>query len=173
MRTSHGTVDLGAPFVIQGYANGWLVPESGELILEWTPQRLVLGSLVLSLLCAAGLVVLALRRPRDGTPLNPKEHTLPGWLPSRLAVIATLGLVIAFAGILPAIVAGLFLFLPRRLSLYAIGALVAAIASIIIVQQTRYNYPATLDWPLRFADLTPLTWIAVALACINPLLRRN
>ncbi|CAB4574596.1 unannotated protein [freshwater metagenome] len=98
---------------------------------------------------------------------------MPGWLPSRLAVIATLGLVLAFAGILPAIVAGLFLFLPRRLSLYAIGALVAAIASIIIVQQTRYNYPATLDWPLRFADLTPLTWIAVALACINPLLRRN
>lgn len=173
LRTSDGTVDLGAPFVVQGYANGWLVPESGELILEWTPQRLVLGSLVLSLLCVAGIVVLALRRPRKSAPPSPREYTLAVRAPSRLAVVATLGLVIAFAGILPAIVAGLVLFMPRRVSLYAIGALVAVIASIIIVQQSRYNYPATLDWPLRFADLTPLTWTAVALACINPLLRRH
>lgn len=173
LRTANGNFDLGAPFVVQGYANGWLVPESGELILEWTPQRLVLGSIILSLLCAVGLVVLALRRPRNSTFHSPEGTTLPSRPQSRLVVIAVLGLVIAFAGILPAIVAGLFLFMPRRLSLYAIGALVAVIASIIIVQQARYNYPATLDWPLRFADLTPLTWTAVALACINPLLRRQ
>jgi hypothetical protein len=83
------------------------------------------------------------------------------------------GLVIAFAGILPALVAGLLLLVSRRLNQYVIGILVMVIAGVIVIQQSRFGYPPTLDWPLRFADLTALTWLAVALACINPVLRRN
>jgi arabinofuranan 3-O-arabinosyltransferase len=173
LRTPKGSVDLGEPFVVQGYANGWLVPESGELILEWDPQRFVKGSLVVSMLSAAGLIVLALRRLRKGNPPSTMGHAFSGQAPSPLAVIATIGLVIAFAGILPAIIAVLFLFIPRRLSLYAIGALVVFIAGVIIVKQFQYDYTPMLDWPLRFVNLTPFTWTAVALACINPLLRRT
>jgi hypothetical protein len=102
----------------------------------------------------------------DATTLRSKITTPP-------AKIVTIGLVVAFAGLLPAVIAGVFLLLPRRLSMFTIGALIGVVAGVIVVQQTRYGYPPTLDWPLRFADLTPVTWSAVALACINPVLRRN
>ena len=171
LRTTNGSINLGEPFVVQGYANGWLVPESGELILEWTPQRFVMSSLLISIICSAGLATLALWRPRrrksTTTEINPPQTR------SRLAIILTIGLVVAFTGFLPALVAGLFLLVGPRLRVYAIGILVAVIAGVIVVQQTRYGYPPTLDWPLRFADLTSMTWIAVALACINPVLRRT
>jgi arabinofuranan 3-O-arabinosyltransferase len=173
LRTATGSIDLGTPFVVQGYANGWWVPQSGELILEWTPQRFVMGSLAISLLCTAGLLVLALWRPRrqqhSKAEVSPTDH-ITG---SRIAMVISMCLVIAFAGILPALVAGLLLLVPRRLNAYAIGILITVVAGVIVVQQSRFGYPPTLDWPLRFADLTPLTWLAVAMACINPVLRRN
>lgn len=173
LRTADATIDLGAPFVVQGYANGWLVPESGDLVLEWTPQRFVMGSLLISLLCAIGLFVLALGRPRRGHFLSADISALTPKITSRPTQIVTLGLIVAFAGILPAVVAVVFLLIPRRLSVLAIAALVGVVAGVIVIQQTRYGYPPTLDWPLRFADLTPVTWTAVALACINPVVRRN
>jgi hypothetical protein len=173
LRTPEGTLDLGPPFVVQGYANGWLVPQSGDLILKWTPQRFVWGSIVFSILCITGLIVLALRRPRrrvatdQGVATSPKVSlTLP-------AMIVTTLLVLAFAGILPVLGAGVLLLAPRRYNAVAVAILVATITGVIVVQQTRFGYPPTLDWPLRFAGLTALTWTAVAVACINPLLRRH
>ena len=171
LRTADGTIDLGAPFVVQGYANGWLVPESGDLVLEWTPQRFVMGSLLISLICAIGLVFVALGRRRK--MVSTDTSTLTSKITTRTAKIVIVGLVVAFAGILPAAIAGVFLLLPRRLSMLTIGALIGVVAGVIVVQQTRYGYPPTLDWPLRFADLTVVTWSAVALACINPVLRRK
>jgi arabinofuranan 3-O-arabinosyltransferase len=173
LRTADASIDLGPPFVVQGYANGWLVPESGDLVLEWTPQRFVRGSLLISLLCAVGLLVLALGRPRGRQRVNSDPGALATKIASRPAQIATIGLIVAFAGTVPAIIAGAFLFIPRRFTTLAIVVLVGIIAGVIVVQQTRYGYPPTLDWPLRFVDLTPVTWTAVALACINPVLRRN
>ena len=173
LRTANGSVDLGTPFVVQGYANGWWVPESGELVLEWTPQRFVLGSLVISLLCATGLLLLAFWRPRKQHALNPATDSIHRVSLSQPVMVIFAGLVIAFAGILPAFVAGLLLLVSRRLNQYVIGILVMVIAGVIVIQQSRFGYPPTLDWPLRFADLTALTWLAVALACINPVLRRN
>lgn len=173
LRTAGGTIDLGEPFVVQGYANGWLVPESGDLVLEWTPQRFVMGSLLMSLICAIGLLVLALGRPRRGQILNVDASTLTPKITSRATQIVTVGLVVAFAGILPAVITGVFLLAPRRLSMFAIAALVGVVTGVIVVQQTRFGYPPTLDWPLRFSYLTPVMWTAVALACINPVIRRN
>jgi arabinofuranan 3-O-arabinosyltransferase len=173
LRTPDATIDLGAPFVVQGYANGWLVPQSGELVLEWTPQRFVMSSLLISLICAIGLFILALGRPRRGPIVSTQLGALTPKITSRSAQIVTIGLVVAFAGIIPAAIAGVLLLAPRRLGVFAIGALVAVVAGVIVIQQTRFGYPPTLDWPLRFADLTPVTWTAVALACINPVLRRN
>jgi hypothetical protein len=173
LRTPDATIDLGAPFVVQGYANGWLVPQSGELVLEWTPQRFVMSSLLISLICAIGLFILALGRPRRGPIVSTQLGALTPKITSRSTQIVTIGLVVAFAGIIPAAIAGVLLLAPRRLGVFVIGALVAVVAGVIVIQQTRFGYPPTLDWPLRFADLTPVTWTAVALACINPVLRRN
>ena len=47
------------------------------------------------------------------------------------------------------------------------------IAGVVVIQQTRFGYPPTLDWPLRFADLSPLAWLAIAVATINPFARRD
>ena len=67
-------VDLGAPQVIDGYANGWLVtpPKPGHnmvITLDWTPQRLVDVALVASAVTLALCLVLACwpsrRRRRD------------------------------------------------------------------------------------------------------------
>jgi arabinofuranan 3-O-arabinosyltransferase len=64
--------DLGAPQVINGYANGWLI-EPGDaaaltISVEWTPQRTVWIFIAVSaagvLLCAA--LVLMARRPAGG-----------------------------------------------------------------------------------------------------------
>jgi hypothetical protein len=172
LRTSKGTLDLGDPFVVQGYANGWLVPESGELILEWTPQRFVRGSLLMSGIITVGLFFAAFRRrTRTGS-----AHSFAEVLPSPKArrplfILMLATLVVGFAGVIPAVATAVFLALPRRYSMVLIGILVGAIAGAIIVAQTRYGYPPA--WPLRLEELTPLTWTAVAVACINPLLRRN
>jgi arabinofuranan 3-O-arabinosyltransferase len=63
--------DLGAPVVIDGYANGWLLdpadlgPGPHEVHIEWAPQRVVWWAIAVSavaiLLCLA-LIVVSLRR---------------------------------------------------------------------------------------------------------------
>lgn len=63
--------DLGAPRLVDGYANGWLVRPTGAgpltITLRWTPQRAVNVALVLSaiggLLCL-GIVAVSLTRSR-------------------------------------------------------------------------------------------------------------
>jgi hypothetical protein len=172
LRTPEGTLDLGAPFVVQGYANGWLVPQSGELTLEWTPQRFVRGSLIVSGIIAAGLIFFALRRKTEHKKAHVKNDLRDNFSPRRRYLIFLLfGLVAGFAGFLPAVATGLLLSLPRRYSMALIGLLVTIIAGTIVIAQIRYGYPPA--WPLRLSGLTALTWTAVAVACINPLLRRH
>jgi arabinofuranan 3-O-arabinosyltransferase len=64
--------DLGAPKLVDGYANGWRVPASqartaSTVTLTWTPQqtvwKLILVSIAATLVCV-GLVVVALIRRR-------------------------------------------------------------------------------------------------------------
>jgi hypothetical protein len=64
--------DLGAPKLVDGYANGWRVPASearhpSTVTLTWTPQQTVWKMILVSLaavLGCAGIVVLALIRRR-------------------------------------------------------------------------------------------------------------
>ena len=65
-----GGVDLGPPVVIDGFANGWLLPpgETTEIELRWTPQRWVSRALVASALFALAAVAAALRGRRDPGP---------------------------------------------------------------------------------------------------------
>ena len=59
--SANGT-DLGPPRLVNGYANGWLLPAGADPLtvdLEWTPQRVVRVSLLASLAAAAGCLALA------------------------------------------------------------------------------------------------------------------
>jgi len=77
--TTASGMDLGAPQLIDGYANGWLVTPSRAgtdmvIMLQWTPQRLVWIALVVSgtaiVLCIAlAAVAPRRRRPRRGDPV--------------------------------------------------------------------------------------------------------
>ena len=55
--------DLGPPVVIDGFANGWLLPAGGAATVElrWTPQRLVDWGLRLSVLAVAAALLIAWR----------------------------------------------------------------------------------------------------------------
>jgi arabinofuranan 3-O-arabinosyltransferase len=70
----HATIDghdLGAPRLVNGYANGWIIPASATELtvhVRWTPQRFVGLALWLSLLsglaCVAIVIVSSVRRRR-------------------------------------------------------------------------------------------------------------
>lgn len=55
-------VSLGEPTLIDGFANGWRLPaDGGQVVLEWTPQRLVDRALLVSALAILVVMALALR----------------------------------------------------------------------------------------------------------------
>jgi arabinofuranan 3-O-arabinosyltransferase len=64
-----GGEDLGAPTLVNGYANAWLVDADAEggdvaVALEWTPQRAVWGAMALSGLGVLVCLVLLVLDPR-------------------------------------------------------------------------------------------------------------
>lgn len=65
-----GGDSLGAPVLVDGYANGWRIAPSSdpvEIVLEWTPQRRVRWALWISLASmVSGLALLAAARARHG-----------------------------------------------------------------------------------------------------------
>ncbi|MHB1923821.1 MAG: alpha-(1-_3)-arabinofuranosyltransferase domain-containing protein [Acidimicrobiales bacterium] len=111
---------LGAPTLIDGYANGWYVPASlaGPALvaqIDWAPQRVVWVALGLSaagLLACAALALVPLRRRRSAQPAQPAES-----VESVESVEPVLGTPLSFDGSRPA--------WPRALA-WALGAGVAA-----------------------------------------------
>lgn len=75
---------LGAPSVIDGFANGWPIDRScRSLTVSFAPQRDVSAGLVVGgALCALLLLVLLLRRPRRVTPAREPDllPTAPAWV---------------------------------------------------------------------------------------------
>ena len=180
------TVDgrsLGAPVLIDGFANGWLL-DAGEAVrveLQWAPQRLVERSIVVSVIAVTAALVLAFRRRLAGGtltpgrsvgPAHPEIRALPlldrpsAQSPPNTTVIVISGVVI---------VAAAFLNLPRLPALsLAIGvatalmvrtalgwlrpALLAATvlgltAVAIMLAQRANRYPPDFGWPQQFAGL--------------------
>lgn len=171
LKTDQGSIDLGEPFVVQGYANGWLVPESGELILEWSPQRFVSFAIAFSVLSTLVLLVIALRR-RPATHFNP-QALRPSPVPRGFILPVVVILVVLSAGSVAAAVSAALVMFARRWSMAVVAVSMSLVALVVVVNQSRYGYPPSLDWPLRFTDLTPLTWLAVSVASINALVRRH
>ncbi len=64
--------DLGPSVLIDGYANGWVVPPGAAartFVMQWTPQHRVNIALILSavaLVAVAGLILVARRHPAGG-----------------------------------------------------------------------------------------------------------
>ena len=190
-------VGLGSSRLVDGYANGWIIPASlgrSPLVIDlvWTPQRTVNLALVAS---AFALVVCLLlgfapvrRRtsewtaPSDGpsSPVHPEA-----WSPLRPAG-RPLGrragvLVVVGAGVISAVVIGPWAGLgvaipvavavarPRWRGVISIGALalLAACAIYVLQLQYRYRFPAKIEWPDHFDRIALLPWIAVAWVVVD------
>ncbi|MDE0067929.1 MAG: alpha-(1-_3)-arabinofuranosyltransferase family protein [Acidimicrobiaceae bacterium] len=90
-------VDLGAPVLLDGFANGWRLPAGDDRVVElrWTPQRLVDWALWLSLASALVVGLLAVRsarrpdtsvvRRRDGPDLPVIDPAVAGSTSARPA----------------------------------------------------------------------------------------
>jgi hypothetical protein len=191
-----GGRNLGPPTVIDGYANGWLLPAGADPLtveLRWTPQRVVFGGLIASgLAVIACLVVVVIglrrrRRPRAVT-LTPAGEQPAAFRPSvlwrsdgappsvRAAVVTVLlGTALSAAVIGPAagIVVGAVtlavLRVRRARALTVLGPAVAlAISGLYtIVSQARHNLPAGFEWPSYFPKVHQVAYVGVALLLVD------
>src|SRR6185437_12444832 len=74
-----GGQGLGAPQLVDGYANGWLVTPTAhdfDIAMEWTPQKQVRAALWISLLAAVMCLVIAglTTRRRMLAAVEPDAH---------------------------------------------------------------------------------------------------
>jgi MFS family permease len=177
---------LGAPQLVDGYANGWLISTPAATVhvhLNWAPQRRVWIALALSALGVVLCLVLIVRRPRTH-PLavdDPQPETIrwntfvrsrgrdePSlWL--TLLVGAGSGLVAAAvigvgAGLVTALVAATATRRRRARWWLALGSpgLLAVSALYILVRQARSQPTAAFEWPAEQAAVHQVGWLAIA-----------
>ena len=180
--------DLGAPVLVDGHANGWLVSTPAETIrvhLKWEPQRIVWIALALSALGVALCLVLAIRRPRTDPPdvmLQADEPELFQWNsfvrsrgapPSRRdaamvaagAGVATAAIVGPLAGLVVALVAYVAAGRARARWWLALGGpgLLAVSGLYVLARQARSRPTAAFEWPGEQAAVHQVAWLAVAL----------
>jgi arabinofuranan 3-O-arabinosyltransferase len=181
--------DLGAPTLVNGYANGWRIDPAkvgtGALTmrLEWTPQRLVWISIAISVLGFLACLILLFvprfagtptvdegRRPLRPLGISPFDHT--GSAASvRATVLATIGV---FAGTaifvtpLWAIVVAALCALALRtrwgwtaLRFVTVGLLVVT-AGYVVLKEWRNGIKVDFDWPQQFEAVTWLPMVAFA-----------
>ncbi len=184
--TMKGVGSLGAPTLIDGYANGWYVTPTGsgpiEITLTWTPQKVIWIAIGLSAIGLAACIALiavewARRRARvtlaveEGPELATLRH-YGGATPSGVVVAisaAITGLILWFiAGVLVGALAALTvvcgLLWPRvrpAVILLGPGALSAA-ALFILAKQLRYSLEPSFEWPTYFDKVHVLGWIGVS-----------
>ncbi len=178
--TSDG-VDLGTSTLINGYANGWRIDpdELGADVtvdITWTPQRFVWIGLGASAIGVLICLVLALRRPRNRTSLDPEHESElprpelplpmrpvpvgpghvdgPVWPRSRALLVAAATGAAAFVaggpqvGVLVAVAVAIGLAVPRGQLLARVGSvgLFGAAALYIVVQQYRNDFQVDFNW---------------------------
>ena len=165
--SSTASSTYGQSFIVNGYANGWLIPDSPTetvLSITWTPQSRVNRALLISFGAFVLMFFLALRRPRQVAPHLKKKQGLIS--------IVLVGFLLIFFGSWGAalgVSAAIIAMRPQRLR--HIGAVVpgiaiSAVACGVLYKQFRYEIPASMDWPNHFLALVPVTWFAFAFACM-------
>ena len=185
--TVPGRGSLGAPVVVDGYANGWLVQPNrigGSLTIElrWTPQQLVWAGLALSgvaiVTCIALIVLSPGRRRAAALPWVEPTWTAPaarsaarGGLRQGWWVPVGAGLAFGLlAGWLPGVAAAgagvLVLWRPRwrRVLVWVPPAFLLATAVYVVAKLLRYDIPPTIDWPNEFEVTNAWAWAAVGTA---------
>jgi hypothetical protein len=180
-----GGRSLGAPRLIDGFANGWQVPASSQpfvVSLSWTPQHGVDVALAASAVAVLVCLVLAfgVRRRRwspvavapDGRPVGVWPWEARARLSGRRSVGITLGAGLASAvlisppaGLFVAVVVGASCCWRRGRVLLAGGAvaLMAAAAVAELGSQLVHHFPLVLEWPQHFEGAGHLAWLGVAL----------
>jgi hypothetical protein len=165
--------DLGEPVLVNGYANGWLLPAgstSREIVLDWSPQRTVTASLWISL--AAGIMVLALAFGAPRRVVAPADLREGRRIP-RLALGVSLGLgLVIFAGPFVALAAVALGTLGARWRWLPPGVVATCFVFVgigVAALEWRYDFPAAPDWPSRFSWAAPIVWLAVVTVVIEAL----
>ena len=194
--------DLGAPTLVDGFANGWQVPagRSIHVHLEWTPQKVVWGALSASLaavILTLGLILWPRRRAAetgevlvalDRRPSMPRAFTwdrvlrYEGPLPSLFALVATtIGAAVlgwAVIGVIPGVVlavaAAVTLRVRRARPVLTLGGLAVFAASALwmVVRQHVHDFPAGFEWPTYFEGVQQAAWTAIALLALDVVVDR-
>jgi arabinofuranan 3-O-arabinosyltransferase len=181
--------DLGAPTLVNGFANGWRIDpakvgtDALDLRLEWTPQRLVWIAIAISILGFLACLVLMLvprfagtptvdegRRPLRPLGISPFDHA--GSAASvRTTVIACIGVFVGTAIFVTpvwAIVVAALCALALRtkwgwtaLRVVTVGLLVVT-AGYVVLKQWRNGIKVDFDWPQQFETVTWLPMVAFA-----------
>ena len=175
---------LGAPRLVDGFANGWLLPaEGGELTLQWTPQRLVTVALWMSLGAALAVLVLALRASgRDDPVLAAAPSLIPwGGIPGTWFPVATRALIVgaltaggfavvnlpSFHGAALAVggAVAVSLRFPRleRIAPVLAAAVFGLCSLLIMLEQTLERHPPDFIWPQQFDSYHVLGVLTVLL----------
>ena len=183
--------DLGAPQLVDGYANGWRVAAARgggpmTITVSWAPQRLATLSIWISLIAALaciGIVIAASVRRRRR---NAKEADVAIEAPavvdvlrpaalafSTRATVLTVGatavvsalLVRPWVGLLVGALTLLAIRRPRWRLLLKLGpaVIVAGVALYMAAGQYLDSYPARFDWPTFYSAARTPAWIAVVL----------
>ncbi|MEM8704971.1 MAG: alpha-(1-_3)-arabinofuranosyltransferase family protein [Actinomycetota bacterium] len=162
-------LDLGEPHLIDGFANGWRLPEAGgTVVLEWTPQRLVDRALLFSAIAIVVVLVLAMRpagpaatRRSDAPPRLLDMATRGHRAPLGSALVAG-GVVTLFAlANLPelepvavlvggAAVVAVRLTHGARLPAGLAAGLFAITSLLIMIEQVLERHPPDFIWPQQF-----------------------
>ena len=187
---SIGSHDLGAPDLVDGFANGWRIDPgrfgaNPTVSVRWEPQRWVWVALGVSLAAALGCVAIVAvpmirRRRRRGATFEELDDVPRLESPFAAAPAApwySVALVSVVAGLLATLVTawpwGIATGIAMGLSLRSRVArgVVRLLPSIIVVGvglyvtsgQLRHHYPPNFEWPLFYERARNFTWFAIVL----------
>jgi hypothetical protein len=184
--------DLGAPQLVDGMSNGWLVTPGAHSTLTvtvaWTPQNRIWVALAISGLAMLLCALLALRPRRRfaavaGNPDGSVELASPfragGSTPSRRVIVSSTAAVTLAAGLIVNPLVGLIagaatlgvLLRPRLRWLLTVGApaALAVAGGYVFIQQWRHLYPSVFTWPTFFDAVHVVGWMAVILLSVDAL----
>jgi hypothetical protein len=176
---------LGAPELVDGFANGWVVDPAGatfDVALRFTPQRRVDIALWGSLLAAVGCLVLAIRRPRRAAltpellappsaltaasvagsshpPLGPAATTSVALGMGAVGAALVSPAIGVLVGVLTAVAARSAL--PRWVTALVAPAAMAASAGYVVLTVARHHVAPGLEWPAELHRAHPIAWLAV------------
>jgi len=168
--------DLGAPTLVDGYANGWFVrPDRAgtvDIRLRWTPQRFVWLGIACSLLAIIGcfVVIVATRRRRTAVSSPTGDDTEPALVsPLRYAGSSRSTKAVMIAAVGAAVGAAI-------VSRWWIGVGVG-VATVVAARIQSGRIVVSAGAPLalalaKAAGIPELGWLAVLLLAVDALLTR-